>query len=78
MKLVASLLFIGFVNGSPLDCPEEDVDLVGSTIGTASNVTMWRTCGEILYHTTSMLLCHYASAAIYVLWSVLSQDTCST
>ena len=45
--LVVSLLLIGFVNGDPLDCPEEAVELVGDTIATASNVTLWRSCGEI-------------------------------
>ena len=50
--LVVSLLLIGFVNGDPLECPEENFELVGNTIGTANNVTLWKACGETLNHTT--------------------------
>ena len=52
LVVAVSLLLIGFVNGDPLDCPEEDFELAGNTIGTASNVTLWKACGETLNHST--------------------------
>ena len=52
--LVVSLLLIGFVNGDPLECPEEGFELAGNTIGTASNVTLWKACGETLNHLSAL------------------------
>ena len=57
VMLFVSLLFIGFVKGNPMDCPEEAVELAGSTIGTASNVTLWKSCGEIFHHFPLQALC---------------------